>query len=55
MGKEVKTSFYIPEETLNKLKHKALDEKTTLKAILNRYVLEGLERDEEDHEQKKLI
>lgn len=52
--KEVKTSFYIDESVLFRVKQKALYEKTTLKEVLNRYIIEGLERDEKDKEQTKL-
>lgn len=53
-NKEVKTSFFIEESVLMKVKQKALDEKTTLKEVMNRYIIEGLERDEKDKEQTKL-
>ena len=54
MVEEVKTSFYIRKDILHAVKRKALDEETSLKEILTRYIIEGLKRDEEDHEQKKL-
>ena len=55
MEEEVKTSFYIRKDILQAVKQKALDEETSLKEIMNRYIIEGLKRDEEDPEQKKLI
>lgn len=54
MVDEVKTSFYIRKDILQAAKRRALDEETSLKEILTRYIIEGLKRDEEDHEQKKL-
>ena len=54
MVEEVKTSFYIRKDILQAAKQRALDEETSLKEILTRYIIEGLKRDEEDHEQKKL-
>lgn len=54
MVEEVKTSFYIRKDILQAVKQRALDEETSLKEIMNRYIIEGLKRDEEDHEQKKL-
>lgn len=54
MVDEVKTSFYIRKDILQAVKRRALDEETSLKEIMTRYIIEGLKRDEEDHEQKKL-
>ena len=54
MVEEVKTSFYIRKDILQAAKQRAFDEETSLKEILTRYIIEGLKRDEEDHEQKKL-
>ena len=54
MVDEVKTSFYIRKDILQAAKQRALDEETSLKEILTRYIIEGLKRDEEDHEQTKL-
>ena len=54
MVEEVKTSFYIRKDILQAVKQRALDEETSLKEIMNRYIIEGLKRDEEDHEQKKI-
>ena len=45
MEKEVKTSFYLPKSVLVEVKKRAVDEDTTLKAIMTRYVLDGLARD----------
>ena len=46
MTKEVKTSFYLPEDILFEVKEKALKEKTSMKEILNRYIIDGLKREE---------
>ena len=54
MVDEVKTSFYIRKDILQAVKRRALDEETSLKEIMTRYIIEGLKRDEEDHEQEKL-
>lgn len=55
MEDEKRISFFIKKDVLKSLKQKALDEETSLKEVINRYIEEGLKRDEEDHEQKKLI
>lgn len=45
MTKEVRTSFYLPENVLFEVKEKALKEKTSMKEIMNRYIIDGLNRD----------
>lgn len=45
MTKEVRTSFYLPENVLFEVKERALKEKTSMKEIMNRYIIDGLNRD----------
>ncbi len=54
MVEEVKTSFYIRKDILQAVKKRAIDEDTSLKELMNRYIIEGLKRDEENPEQTKL-
>ena len=51
---EVKTSFFIKKDVLKAIKQKALDEETSIKEIINRYLIEGLERDEKNKDQTTL-
>jgi len=54
MVEEVKTSFFIRKDIHQAVKQRALDEETSIKEIMTRYIIEGLKRDEEDPKQKKL-
>ena len=54
MAEEVKTSFFIRKDIHQAVKQRALDEETSIKEIMTRYIIEGLKRDEEDPKQKKL-
>ncbi len=45
MTEEVKTSFYMRKEIIKALKHKAVDDDSSLKELMTRYAIEGLRRD----------